>query len=236
MTTEPVATPAVATPAVATIDETLLSPTQKVMVGIIRTAVAEVEKVAPKSERRSVQDILVSLVLDGTDEDVKGLSRFREILSAKASEVFATEQDGTEVSDDERAKVRKVSREAYDAAARILDMPGQALPEGFVLPRFPGSRTASATGGTGEKPRNLKHTVTEGETDIIAEPVTFAVVSQKTKVTGEDLLAAFKAEAGPDKDAWSAHDTGVWVWEVMSGAGETARTFTITTRYDAPAK
>lgn len=220
---------------VATIDETLLSEPQKMMVAIIRGAVTDAERVAPKSDRRSVQDILLSLVLDGTDDDVKGLSKFREVLTAKATEVHAAEQSGTEVSDDERAKVRKAAREAFDAATRILDMPGQALPEGFVLPKFPGSRASSTGGGSGEKPRNLKHTVTENGEDVIAEPVTFAVVSQKTKVSQEDLLSAFKSEAGPDKDAWTA-GPGTWTWDIVSGAGENAKTFTITTKYDAPAK
>ncbi len=218
--------------AVATIDETTLTETQREMLTLIRNAVANAERVQPRKDKRSVQDILISLVLDGTDDDVKGLEAFRNILRAKAQSVFESEQtDGGEVSEDERKRVRAESRAAYDSAMTVLGF--FPLPEGFVIPTFPGARGGSNAGAGqgGEKPRNLKHTVTEeGKTDPLVSDVTFAVIGQKTKESTADLLARFKSVAGNSKDEWE-NGPGVWEWDFTVGEGENATTYNVVTRY-----
>lgn len=223
------------TTATATIDETTLSQTQRDMLALLRGAVSEAERVQPKKEKRSERDILISLVLDGTDEDVKGLSKFREILSAKAADIFSTENGGEEVSDDERKKVRTEAKATYDSAARVLTM--FPLPEGFVVPDFPGARGGSSggSGAGGEKPRNLKHTVTNAAGETVVENVTFAAISQKTKEPTGDLLTRFKSVAGDSKDEWE-NGPGTWSWDFTTGEGENAETYSVVTKYDAPAK
>lgn len=223
--------------ATATIDETTLSPTVREMLSLIRNAVAEAERVQPRKDKRSAQDILISLVLDGTDEDVKGLEAFRNVLRAKAQSVFEAEQSETgEVSEEERGKVRKESKAAYDSAMNVIGLLG-GLPEGFVLPTFPGARGGSNAGAGlgGEKPRNLKHTVTEdGKDTPLVSDVTFAVIAQKTKESTADLLAQFKSVAGQTKDEWE-NGPGQWEWAFSTGEGENKVTYNVVTKYTAPA-
>lgn len=227
------------TTATATIDETTLSETQRDMLNLARTAVADAERVQPKKDKRTERDILVSLVLDGTDEDIKGLSKFREILSAKAAEMFAAESGGDEISDEERKKIRATAKAAYDSAMNVLNMPNFALPAGFVVPDFPGARSGGSGGGQGgEKPRNLKHTVTNSAGEVVVDGQTFAVISQRTKEPAQDLLARFKDAAGipQDKKVSDVEGlTGPWSWEFVTGEGESAETYSVVTNYTAPA-
>lgn len=227
------------TTAVATIDETTLSGTQRDMLNLLRTAVADAERVQPKKEKRTAEKILLDLVLDGTDEDIKGLSKFREILRAKAAEIHAQETGGDEVSEDERKKVREQAKAAYTSAKNVLDMPAFRLPEGFVLPDFPGARGGGGNAGQGgEKPRNLKHTVTNSKGEVVVDQQTFAVISQRTKEPAQDLLARFKDAAGIPQDTKVSdveNLSGPWTWEFVTGEGENSETYSVTTTYTAPA-
>jgi hypothetical protein len=221
----------------ATVDETLLSQTQRDMLTLIRDSVSEAERVAPKKEKRTVEAILIDLVLNGTDEDVKGLDKFREILRAKSSDIFAQENstDGENISDDERKRIRTEAKTRYDSAKNVLGM--FPLPEGFVVPDFPGARGGSNSGAGlgGEKPRNLKHTVTkDGDSEPMVKDVTFAVIAQKTKESTADLLAQFKSVAGESKDDWSK-GSGSWEWSFRTGEGENITEYNVVTTYDAPA-
>ena len=218
----------------ATIDETTLSQTSRDMLNIARTSVATAESLRPKSDKRTEAKILLDLVLDGTDEDIKGLERFRDILKAKAAEVFTAEQADASggMSDDDRRKAIADAKAAYTSATNVLAMPGFALPDGFVVPSFPGMRVSSSgTGAPIERPRNLKHDVTSATGDVVITDVTFAAVGIKIKASSQDLLAAFKAVAGDSKDDWEASDAGTWSWEYRTGESEDAVTYNVTTRY-----
>ena len=218
--TENTATPT-ATP-VATVDETALSETQRTVLGMLRDAAADGNKAAAKDNSKP-EVLTLNFLSDLSDEECPGISAVRDAIAERVAKVIA---ESGAMSDDERKSLRQDARSRYDSAMTVLAMPAVRLPEGFVLPEFPGGSRGGNAGLGGEKPRNLKHTAKIGDKQVEG---TFAVLSGKSKVPTAELLEAFKAVAGAGPDDWAAKESPI-VW--TAGTGD--NTFEVSTTYTAP--
>ncbi len=223
-----------AEPRIQPFDESTLSPTQQDMLTLMRQAVADIQRAKVSDDMKLEKFVLPYLGGDNPDANLNDddlnvtvgeiLSAFREAKAASG-----------DMSDEDRAALRKSAREAYNSAQNVLKyMP---LPDNFPasqVPQLPGSTggASSGQGEGGEKPRNLHHTVTDADGKVLVAPAegksaTFATVSQKIKVPTADLLAQFKSVAGETKEAWESSIDKRWEWSVESGG----KSYTIVTEY-----
>ncbi len=207
-------------------DESTLSSTQQDMLTLMRQAVADIQR-AKMSESMTIEKFVLPY-LGGDNPDANLNEDDRNVTVGEILNAFREAKAASgDMSDEDRAALRKSAREAYNSAQNVLKyMP---LPDNFpasLVPQLPGGGggASSGQGEGGEKPRNLKHSVQVGDKTVEG---TFATVSQKIKVPTPDLLAAFKSVAGESKEAWESSIDKRWKWSVESGG----KSYTIVTEY-----
>ncbi len=205
-------------------DENALSSTQRDMLALMRSAVADMQKAKASDDMRIEKFVLSYLGGDSPETTLN--EDDRNVTVGDILEAFAAAKAASgNLSDDERANLRKKAREQYNSAQTVLG--AFPLPEGFPVPQLPGAQGPSAgTGEGGEKPRNLKHTVTVGDKSVDG---TFAAISKPTGVPTADLLTAFKNVAGQNKEAWESSVEKRWTWDTP--ANSKGETYSVTTVY-----